>query len=78
MYKEDSTSKNYLLLDCQFARALWNVAFSCLGISSAASDSIRNHLLARDGFFGRKAIKMKYRGSSSCHEYLEREKQKNF
>ena len=45
MSKGDSESTNHLQPHCQFG---------CLGILWVALDSIKNHLVAWEGFFGRK------------------------
>ena len=62
--KEDSESTSHLLLHCKVARVLWDltiswVGVSWVGVSWVASDSIKNHFLASEGFFGGKVKKKK-------------------
>jgi len=49
MCKGELESVDHLLLPCQFARAIWGLAFSCLGIFWIASNSTYKHPLARQG-----------------------------
>ena len=69
MCKGDSETVDHLLLHCEAARALWDTAFNCLGVCWVASDSTKNHLLAWEGFFGRK-VRKKYKGGWSLSHVI--------
>jgi len=60
---------NLLLLNCQFAKALRELAFSCLSISWVVSKI--NHLLTWEGFFGRQVTKNLVFSSCDFLEHLE-------
>ena len=49
MCKGDSESANHLLFHRKAARALWEIAFNCLGVCGVAFDSIKNHVLEWEG-----------------------------
>jgi len=75
MCKEDSESVSHLLVHCKIARVLWDLAFSSVGVSWVASDSIKNLLLAWEGFSGER-LRRRRRWQpdvTSCHflVYLE-------
>ena len=55
--KGDLESVGRLLVPCQFTRAFWERTFFCLGFFCVSSKSIANHLLAWEGYCGRKVKK---------------------
>ena len=47
------------VLHCKIAKVLWDTPICSVGVSWVASDSVKNHLLAWEGFFARKVKKKK-------------------
>ena len=73
MCKGEYESVDHLLLHYKVASVLLELAINCLGIFWVAPNSIRSHLLAWEGMFGRKVRKKGRVDVTACYILVYRE-----